>query len=103
MKTAKGLDATIPSAAHRDSSGYITLRSGLSDKIQISHVQEYFVLGGMVYLGLKKYKEALMLFEYVISSPSTGIVSALMVEAFKKWILVGCLVTGKVGLSFNPR
>jgi COP9 signalosome complex subunit 3 len=50
----------------------------------------------MVYLALKKWSEASHFLELVMAIPTTGPVSMIMVEAYKKWVLVGLLETGKV-------
>ena len=72
-------------------------RSGISDKVTASNVHEYFLLGGMIYIGLQKYREAARLLEYALSAPTNGgAVNGLMLEAYKKWVLVACLVEGGV-------
>jgi len=55
----------------------------------------YYYYGGLVYTGLKKYKKALDFFKVVISTPAI-ILSMIMVEAYKKYILISLLVHGKV-------
>ncbi|EON63920.1 hypothetical protein W97_03148 [Coniosporium apollinis CBS 100218] len=90
-----GATNAVPCADHSVSSAWITSRSGHSDKIEISHVQEYFLLGAMIYLGLEKYPQARLFLEHVLTSPAQGVASGMMVEAYRKWLLVGCLIEGK--------
>ncbi|KAJ5674861.1 uncharacterized protein N7477_004795 [Penicillium maclennaniae] len=61
----------------------------------------YFLYGGMVYMALKEWRKALHLLSVVISMPTMGSVSMVMVEAYKKWILVGLLANGKLSLPPN--
>jgi len=56
----------------------------------------YFYYGGICYVGMKKYEKALQFFEAVISSPAI-IISAIMIEAYKKYVLVSLCLKGEVG------
>lgn len=47
-------------------------------------------------MALKEWRNALHFLGIVISTPSTSSVSLIMVEAYKKWVLVGLLEKGKV-------
>jgi len=55
----------------------------------------YYYYGGMVYTGLKDFKKALIFFKQAVSAPAI-VLSAIMVEAYKKYVLVSLLVHGKV-------
>ena len=48
-----------------------------------------------MYAALKKFPRALYFFEVCLTTPSMGI-SAIQVEAYKKYILVSLLVRGKL-------
>lgn len=49
----------------------------------------------MCYLAVRRYKEAFFFLEVVITAPVIqGIASSIMVEAYKKWLLVGLLLNG---------
>ncbi|KAH8425662.1 putative COP9 subunit 3 [Aspergillus melleus] len=50
----------------------------------------------MVYIVLKDWEKAIHWLSIVISSPITGPVSKIMVEAYKKWLLVNLLGNGKL-------
>lgn len=75
---------------------FITDSSGLSSKLTYKDYLRYFLYGGMVYMALKKWRKALHLLGVVISMPTAGSISMVMVEAYKKWVLVGLLAKGKV-------
>jgi len=55
----------------------------------------YFYYGGMIYIGLKQYKRARDFFVLAISSPAQ-VLSAIVVESYKKFILVSLLIEGQV-------
>lgn len=74
--------------------------SGLSSKVSYKDYLMYFLYGGMVFMALKEWRKALHFLGIVISMPTAGSVSLIMVEAYKKWILVGLLDRGKVSFAF---
>ncbi|KAK3588974.1 hypothetical protein CHS0354_043143 [Potamilus streckersoni] len=55
----------------------------------------YYYYGGMIYAALKQYDKALCFFEIAVTTPSMA-VSHIMLEAYKKYILVGLILHGKV-------
>ncbi|XP_025083044.1 COP9 signalosome complex subunit 3-like [Pomacea canaliculata] len=55
----------------------------------------YFYYGGMIYTALKIYTRALYFFEMAVTTPSMA-VSHIMMEAYKKFILVALIVQGKI-------
>lgn len=83
-------------SAHIDSSAYITENSGLTEKLTTLDVHEYFLLGGMIYIALQQWEGARLYLECVLVSPSHGAPSGLQVEAYKKWVLVCCILKGSV-------
>lgn len=56
----------------------------------------YFLYGGMIYMALKEWGKARHFLSIVISSPAANAISLIMVEAYKKWILVNLLENGTV-------
>ncbi|GAB7360950.1 hypothetical protein MBLNU230_g0933t1 [Neophaeotheca triangularis] len=85
------------------SNAYMTKSSGFSLKMSVEYILEYYLLGAQVYIGLRRWDRARLFLEQVILSPSfagnNG--SALQVEAYKKWVMVGLLSQGS---TFNqPR
>jgi len=55
----------------------------------------YFYYGGMIYAGIKNFERALYFFEIAITTPSMA-VSHVMLEAYKKYVLVALLLHGKL-------
>ena len=87
----------MPAGEHISSGEYIHTKSGHTEKVSISDFQEYHVLGAMAYLGLFEYKKARDFLEHVLVVPSSNnTANGLMLEAYKKWVLLGCLVDGSV-------
>ncbi|KAF1820670.1 CSN3 COP9 constitutive [Dissoconium aciculare CBS 342.82] len=78
------------------SNAYITAKSGFTSRINSEMVLEYYVLGAQIYLGLGNLDRARLFLEYILLSPGVQhAVSALQVEAYKKWILTGLLSEGQ--------
>lgn len=55
----------------------------------------YYYYGGMIYAALKRFGRALNFFEIVLTTPAF-VVSQIMVEAYKKYILICLLLKGRV-------
>jgi COP9 signalosome complex subunit 3 len=55
----------------------------------------YYYYGGRVYVGMKQYKKALEFFKLVFTAPAV-VLSAIMVEAYKKFVLVSLIVHGQI-------
>ncbi|XP_019867891.1 COP9 signalosome complex subunit 3 [Aethina tumida] len=55
----------------------------------------YYYYGGMIYLAVRNLDRALYFFEVAITTPAHAI-SHIMLEAYKKYILVSLLLHGKV-------
>lgn len=55
----------------------------------------YYYYGGMIYAALKNFDRALHFFEVAVTAPAQA-VSHIMVEAYKKHILVSLILQGKV-------
>lgn len=54
----------------------------------------YYYYGGMIYTAVKNYERALYYFEVSISTPAMAM-SHIMLESYKKYILVSLIVRGK--------
>lgn len=54
----------------------------------------YYYYGGMIYTGLKKFEKAIRFFENTLQVPAAGM-SSIMVESYKKLVLVTLLLNGK--------
>lgn len=59
------------------------------------HFLLYYYYGGMIYTSLKNYERALYFYEVAITTPSMA-VSHIMLEAYKKYILVSLILYGKI-------
>jgi COP9 signalosome complex subunit 3 len=55
----------------------------------------YYYYGGICYVALKKWKKAIQFFETVLSAPAI-VASAIMIEAYKKYVLACLIYKGKV-------
>uniref|UniRef100_A0A8C6BX23 COP9 signalosome complex subunit 3 n=1 Tax=Monodon monoceros TaxID=40151 RepID=A0A8C6BX23_MONMO len=62
---------------------------------EAKHFLCYYYYGGMVYTGLKNFERALYFYEQAIATPAMA-VSHIMLEAYKKYILVSLILLGKV-------
>ncbi|KAA8581066.1 hypothetical protein FQN60_002647 [Etheostoma spectabile] len=58
------------------------------------HFLCYYYYGGMIYTGLKNFERALYFYEQAITTPAMA-VSHIMLEAYKKYILVSLILHGK--------
>jgi len=55
----------------------------------------YYYYGGMVYLAMKKYEEAFFFFQVCVTTPALA-VSHIMLEAYKKYVLVSLYIHEKI-------
>lgn len=89
-------------AEHGSSLSFMTDTSGLSSRLSYKDYLQYFLYGGMVYMALRRWRMAFHFLGVVTSMPTAGSISKIMVEAYKKLILVGLLEHGKVSDTMNP-
>jgi COP9 signalosome complex subunit 3 len=54
----------------------------------------YYYYGGMIYTAIKDYDRALYFFEVAISTPASAM-SHIMLESYKKYILISLILRGK--------
>ncbi|KAI9818306.1 MAG: hypothetical protein M1832_004424 [Thelocarpon impressellum] len=87
---------SLPSTLDQPSSGYMTASSGHSAWASHTGHMEYHLCGAMIYIGLKKWERALELLSFVIATPTANTTSTIMVEAYKKWVLVSLLHAGEM-------
>lgn len=100
--TRDNLEYSVIAADSVASGEYIHARSGHTDKITLANLHEYYVLGAMAYLGEREYKKALQFLEHVLITPAHNALTGLMLEAYKKWVLLTCLVD-KASYKNAPR
>lgn len=60
------------------------------------YVLLYYYYGGMIYSAVKSYERAMYFFEATLSMPAAAM-SYIMLEAYKKFILVSLICEGKIG------
>lgn len=73
---------------------YISQKAGFTEKLKLEDIQEYFVLGALVYVSLSRWDRALLFLEYVLSTPASNAATGYMVEAYRKWTLINLVSTG---------
>lgn len=76
--------------------------TGISRETEAKYFLLYFYYGGMIYTALKNYERAYYFFEVCITTPASC-VSHIMLEAYKKFILVSLILNGKVNINNLPR
>jgi len=76
--------------------GYITVESGLTQKVSSSDVMQYDLLRGLAFIQRRAWRAAFEALERVVTYPvkDSHACSKIMVEAHNKWILVGLLLNG---------
>ncbi|CAK1366963.1 COP9 signalosome complex subunit 3 [Cercospora beticola] len=95
-KSTKGVSEELPCDEHELSNAWITEKSGFAKDLKSTHVLEYYLLGASIYIGMHNWSRARLFLEYVLLSPSQShTASALQVEAYKKWVLVGLIANGR--------
>jgi COP9 signalosome complex subunit 3 len=92
-----------PCANHEFSSGYITATSGHSKKLNHRTPLEYYMYAAMIYMCLKNWERALFFLEACITMPTQNVASAIQVEAYRKYLLVGLIHTGAVRFGIRPQ
>ena len=81
---------------NQSSSNFITPSSGFTEKISSKDILQYFLLGGMIYTGLKDWERAVHFYDMAIITPASNVVSKIQLEAYNKRLLVGILWKGIV-------
>lgn len=76
---------------------YVSPTIGLTGKFKHDTVLEYDLLCGLIYMSKRDWARAMDSLERVVTHPiKEKAVSKIMVEAYKKWILVAVLKTGQL-------
>ncbi|KAF1916104.1 hypothetical protein BDU57DRAFT_573758 [Ampelomyces quisqualis] len=95
----EGLEYSVPCAHVATSGEYMHQGSGHTDKVTLADMQEYYLLGAMAYLGLRQFTKARQFLEYVLVVPTLNVANGVMLEAYKKWVLVSCLADSMDGAT----
>lgn len=97
---AKDIERRPLCSASMQSSEYISKESGISGELSLLQVQEYYLIGATVYIGLRQYSRARLFLELVLATPSLGnAVDMYMLEAHKKLILVNLVLNSHVAAA----
>lgn len=76
---------------------YVARETGLTGTLKPPQVMEYDLLCGLMYCSRREWAKAYAAFERIVAFPTReGGVSKIMVEAYKKWVLVSLLLKGKL-------
>lgn len=90
----KNVDEQFPCATHQLSSTFITKSSEISANLKPADVQEYYLLGAQIYIGLRNFPRAHLFLELVLATPNNHTATPLMLEAYKKLLMISLLSTG---------
>ncbi|KAK5061143.1 hypothetical protein LTR84_007685 [Exophiala bonariae] len=78
-------------------STYLNPATGLTQPITVRIFLEYYLLGALSYLAVRRYKDALFFLEIVLSTPTAqNAVSMLQIEAYRKWTLLSLILKGSI-------
>ena len=82
---------------HDTSATYLTPNNGLTHNITSRVYLEYYMMAALCYVGAGQFKKALIYLEIVLVAPTQqNVASLVMVEAYKKWLLLNLIVHGSV-------
>ncbi|KAL4911694.1 signalosome subunit 3 [Aspergillus aurantiobrunneus] len=81
---------------HGSNAVFVKDTPGFSTNLTYRDHLQFCLYSAMIYMALKKWDQASHSLSAVISSPTANSVSKIMVEAYKKWILVNLLGHGKL-------
>nr|CAG4640802.1 EOG090X04TU [Eulimnadia texana] len=66
-----------------------------NSRFDAKHFLLYYYYGGLIYASMKNYERSLYFFEVALTTPSSAI-SHIMLESYKKYILISLILHGKV-------
>ncbi|RVX75409.1 hypothetical protein B0A52_00762 [Exophiala mesophila] len=74
---------------------FLNPATGLTHPINTRMFLEYYLLGAMAYLAVRRYKDAVLFLDIVLSAPTAqNVASAVQVAAYKKWLMLGLIMRG---------
>ncbi|KAL8703557.1 MAG: hypothetical protein Q9201_003261 [Fulgogasparrea decipioides] len=91
----------LPCSSHDASSGFISDKTELSDKVTYRDALKYFLYGAMIYMALHEWGRAIHFLEIVLTAPSRNNTSQMQIEAYKKWVLANLLAHGEVDCNLD--
>lgn len=90
-----GADSKLLCNPELPASYYVSPLTGLTGKIKHDMILEYDVLCGLIHMSRREWPKAMDSLERAVTHPvKDKAVSKIMVEAYKKWVLVAVLKTG---------
>lgn len=81
---------------------YTEIRTSDDKDDDAKRVLLFYYYGGLIYTALKKYERATFYFEVVLTVPAT-VVSPIVQETFKKFLILKILLDGKLQDNILPR
>ncbi|KAK0745284.1 hypothetical protein B0T21DRAFT_281836 [Apiosordaria backusii] len=91
-------------------SGFMTVENDFTKPLQIKDILEHDLLRGLCFIQRRSWQQAFDALERVVTFPSRDSTNAskIMVEAHRKWVLVGLLLNGRAPVlppltSIGPR
>lgn len=98
VESTKALDKRLAKnlcSIGSSSVAFINPQTGLSGKITNRIYLEYYLLAAICYIGARRWKEARAFLEHVLVTPTQqNVASNIMVEAYKKWLMLGLIIDG---------
>lgn len=83
--------------SEQSSANYLTVSSGLTQKITNKMFLEYNYMCALCNMAMSRYKKALFFLNVLLIAPTTqGYTHMIVVEAYRKWLLLNLLVSGSV-------
>lgn len=82
-------------AQQQSSTTTTTLSSSFNSSFDSKHLLAYFYYAGCIYAALKQFDQALFYLEQALTMPASQ-VSQIMVEAYKKFLLISLISRGKL-------
>lgn len=101
VKTPTSPEKILLSQPSLPSSLFLGHHTGLAETPSLDEVHHYYIYGAMIYIGVHNWSRAAFLLEHVLGSPARDATTQLMLEAYKKWVLVRLLMRGSVS-SLTP-
>lgn len=83
--------------SEESSANYLTVSSGLTHKITTKIFLEYQYMCALCYMAMGQYKKAILYLDLLLVAPTgNGVAHMIVVEAYRKWLLLNLLVSGSV-------
>ena len=98
-ETTKTIDRRLgqfPCSETETSLSYLNTTTGLSGRITTRIYLEYYYMGALCYLAARDWIKAQTFLEIILITPTQhSVASLIMLEAYRKWVLIGLIVKGE--------